>query len=155
MWPCEHLLYVAMSRVRNPEQLSMSSFEPSMVVANKECVEFDRKLPAVHNLPPTDGFPVASWRRCNDTLSQLRCRGASLSNLLRGATLKDGSGTRLAGPMKGTIEHSVLVARRMRKLIKHTERIAKIRENRRKSQSATDAQSDTSSSGASVEEHIL
>ncbi|ESL09140.1 PIF1 helicase-like protein [Trypanosoma rangeli SC58] len=26
MWPCEHLLYVAMSRVRNPEQLTVSSF---------------------------------------------------------------------------------------------------------------------------------
>ncbi|KAH9599807.1 DNA helicase Pif1-like [Trypanosoma melophagium] len=144
MWPCEHLLYVAMSRVCNPEQLSISSFTPNMVVANAECVAFDSQLPTVDSVEPTDNHPVSSWKRCNDTIYHLRRRGASLSHLLRGVTLKDsennsitagrmGGSAQLTGPVKGSIEHSVLVARRMRKLIKQTERVAKMQESRRKS----------------------
>ncbi|EAN91935.1 PIF1 helicase-like protein, putative [Trypanosoma cruzi] len=163
MWPCEHLLYVAMSRVRNPEQLSMSSFQSSMVIANKECVEFDRRLPVVHELSSTEKFPVSSWKRCNDTIYHLRCRGASLSHLLRGAALKEGFGNNggvggeanFTKPMKGTLEHSVIVARRLRKLIKCTERAARVQENRRKSSTAPAADDTNDSDDTTEVEHIL
>ncbi|RNF10623.1 putative DNA repair and recombination protein,mitochondrial precursor [Trypanosoma rangeli] len=160
MWPCEHLLYVAMSRVRNPDQLSMSSFQPSMVIANKGCVEFDRKLPVVQELPPTANFHVSSWKRCNDTIYNLRRRGASLSHLLAGATLNggngtDGEGAKLVTPVKGTLEHSVLVARRMRKLIKCTERAAKLQANRQKSQPVTAAGNTDDIDDTTAVEHVL
>ncbi|ORC88582.1 putative PIF1 helicase-like protein [Trypanosoma theileri] len=156
MWPCEHLLYVAMSRVRNPEQLSISSFTPNMVVANAECVAFDSSLPTVESVGPTDNYPVSSWKRCNDTIYHLRRRGASLSHLLRGATLKeseknsmatgrDSGSVQVAGPLKGSLEHSVLVARRMRKLIKQTERVAKMQESRRRSKTIAIAINDHNS----------
>ncbi|RNF25850.1 putative DNA repair and recombination protein,mitochondrial precursor [Trypanosoma conorhini] len=160
MWPCEHLLYVAMSRVRNPEQLSMSSFQHSMVVANKECVEFDRKLPVVGALPSTANFHVSSWKRCSDTVYHLRRRGASLSHLLTGAALNEGhstdaGGARLVNPVKGTLEHSVLVARRLRKLVKCTERAAKLQANRRKPQPAPAANSTDDADDTTAVEHIL
>uniref|UniRef100_A0AAW3AUC7 ATP-dependent DNA helicase n=1 Tax=Leishmania utingensis TaxID=653362 RepID=A0AAW3AUC7_9TRYP len=93
MWPCEHLLYVAMSRVRNPEQLSMSSFTANMVVANEACVHFDKALRGALQLTVADvaKYPISAWKRCNDTIYHLRRRGASLRRLLEGVTSMSGS----------------------------------------------------------------
>ncbi|KAG5483861.1 hypothetical protein CUR178_06858 [Leishmania enriettii] len=97
MWPCDHLLYVAMSRVRNPEQLSMSSFSASMVVANETCVQFDKALRGALQLTLADiaKYPVSAWKRCNDTIYHLRRRGASLRRLLEGVTSMYSSGSPL------------------------------------------------------------
>ncbi|KAH8609575.1 AAA domain [Trypanosoma vivax] len=147
MWPCEHLLYVAMSRVRNPDQLSMSSFDPKMVIANSDCVAFDRELPTVDNMPPTKNYPRCSWKRCNDTVYQLRRDGGPLNRLFRDGT-KEGSQNivqqlNVGAPMKGSLEHSVIVARRLKKLIKQTERTVKTQEKRRKRQALATAKKDT------------
>ncbi|KPI84399.1 putative Pif1 helicase-like protein [Leptomonas seymouri] len=202
MWPCEHLLYVAMSRVRNPDQLSMSSFSANMVVANEACVSFDKALREALQWTVADlaKFPVSAWKRCNDTIYHLRRRGSSLRRLLEGVTSMHGSrssllvagnssnqihpqqlqygmpgrrglssekddvsvndgmtstadGSRVVvrvGEHSATdaesdinsafnlehlsaIQQSVLVARRMRKLVKHVERVAKINNARRRS----------------------
>ncbi|GET86642.1 pif1 helicase-like protein, putative [Leishmania tarentolae] len=213
MWPCEHLLYVAMSRVRNPEQLSMSSFTASMVVANDACVHFDKALRGALQLTVADlaKYPISAWKRCNDTIYHLRCRGASLRRLLEGVTSMSGSGSPLmvsgrdseqahnsrldrsggsfafhsrsdaeddqgvlstrettstsdgsrvmvrvgrhgsgstgvadevsTEDLAFNIEHlsaiqqSVLVARRMRKLVRHVERVAKLTDARRRTKS--------------------
>ncbi|CCW60437.1 unnamed protein product [Phytomonas sp. EM1] len=187
MWPCEHLLYVAMSRVRNPDQLSISNFRANMVVANPDCVAFDRDLKAAVELTAEElqKYPVSSWKRCNDTIFHLRRRGSSLRRLLQDTMLsgaREGSGvagragggslplppalgrestaeddnplasmaarkagdaslasngrsSRAASPHVdhlASVERSVIVARRMRKLIKCVERAAKLSESRRK-----------------------
>ncbi|CAJ1986858.1 PIF1 helicase-like protein [Leishmania donovani] len=213
MWPCEHLLYVAMSRVRNPEQLSMSSFTASMVVANETCVHFDKALRGALQLTVADiaKYPISAWKRCNDTIYHLRCRGASLRRLLEGVTSMSGSisplmvsgsgspqahgsaldrsggsfasrsrsdgeddhealsahemtstsdgsrvmvrvgrhgsgGTGMVGEVDtddlafnlehlSAIQQSVLVARRMRKLVRHVERVAKLTDARHRTKS--------------------
>ncbi|CAD2222839.1 hypothetical protein AGDE_13804 [Angomonas deanei] len=63
MWPCEHLLYVAMSRVRNPEQLSISHFHRDLVRAASDCVLFDDCLPAVTEVKVKPYFIAATWKR--------------------------------------------------------------------------------------------
>lgn len=80
MWPCDHLLYVAMSRVKNPDQLSMSGFDPSMVRADAIAVDFDDCLPAVSRaiVPPSVGVSV--WKAM-DLQGQ---SGKSMDELLRG-----------------------------------------------------------------------
>ncbi|CCW67682.1 unnamed protein product [Phytomonas sp. Hart1] len=178
MWPCEHLLYVAMSRVRNPDQLSISNFRENMVVANKDCVTFDHDLKAAEDITVEElrGYPVSSWRRCNDTILHLRRRGSSLRRLLQDTMCANGreggmerplpalSGLDLSSASDGdtreeegerkdplragsgraprtssahtdhlvSVERSVIVARRMRKLIRCVERATKLSESRRK-----------------------
>jgi ATP-dependent DNA helicase PIF1 len=63
MWPCEHLLYVAMSRVRNPDQLSVSSFHPRLVRAAADCLLFDDSLPPVWEAKIPPYMLAATWRR--------------------------------------------------------------------------------------------
>ncbi|KAF5223986.1 putative DNA repair and recombination helicase protein PIF2 [Trypanosoma cruzi] len=63
MWPCEHLLYVAMSRVRNPEQLTVSSFHRDLVRCATECLLFDESLPPVGAVRVLPHFFQATWRR--------------------------------------------------------------------------------------------
>nr|CCC53238.1 pif1 helicase-like protein [Trypanosoma vivax Y486] len=63
MWPCEHLLYVAMSRVRNPDQLSMSSFHNDLVRCASECLVFDDALPPVERVRVLPHFLKATWMR--------------------------------------------------------------------------------------------
>ncbi|RHW67108.1 DNA repair and recombination helicase protein PIF1 [Trypanosoma brucei equiperdum] len=159
MWPCEHLLYVAMSRVRNPEQLSMSSFDPKMVLANEACVKFDRELNTVDNLPSLAEYPVSSWKRCNDMVYHLRRQGTSLDRYLQNGAAKEGGSVPvqqlgLSGPVKGSLEHSMVVSRRLRKLIKQTERTIRMHERRQKKMAVEGAkQTDTTkaSSGESLE----
>ena len=62
MWPCNHLLYVAMSRVRNPDQLSLSGFDPSMVVADPASVAFDEALAAREAIEVPSTATVAVWK---------------------------------------------------------------------------------------------
>ncbi|KAG5510091.1 hypothetical protein JKF63_06986 [Porcisia hertigi] len=226
MWPCEHLLYVAMSRVRNPEQLSMSSFSPSMVVANDMCVHFDKSLHGALQWTVADvsKYPVSAWKRCNDTVYHLRRRGASLRCLLEGVTsMNNGasplmssssSSSSLLGPNRrhrrnrssfdshsssdgedsfetlpaaemtntsdgsrvmvrvgkhsngstfaaeedgsgggapfnlehlSSVQQSVLVARRMRKLVQHVERISKLTEGRRRTKNGKHISKDPAS----------
>ncbi|CAJ1018820.1 PIF1-like helicase/AAA domain containing protein, putative [Leishmania shawi] len=66
MWPCEHLLYVAMSRVRNPEQLSVSSFHPSLVRTAADCLLFDDSLPPVTQARIAPYMVAATWRRSRE-----------------------------------------------------------------------------------------
>eukprot|EP00796_Vickermania_ingenoplastis_P004869 gene4869-3490_t len=141
MWPCEHLLYVAMSRVKNPDQLSMSSFEPSMIVANKDCVGFDVKLKDAKYLTQDvlKQYPVSSWKRCTDTIYHLRRQGSSLRSLLKEAGMMGKSAENQASESSSSnheeaspehllaVENSVIVARRMRKLVQHVERVSKLR----------------------------
>nr|CCC95314.1 unnamed protein product [Trypanosoma congolense IL3000] len=61
MWPCDHLLYVAMSRVRNPEQLAVSSFRNDLVRCASECLLFDESLPPVKKVEILPSFFKASW----------------------------------------------------------------------------------------------
>ena len=221
MWPCEHLLYVAMSRVRNPEQLSMSSFSANMVVANDACVHFDKTLRGALQWTVGDvaKFPVSAWKRCNDTIYHLRRRGSSLRRLLEDVTsmhgnaaslMLGGSGNRssvshmqqqhvgmqrrrglsseaasdnVAGAMHGNrvvlhvgehgaaamtgsrdvgvdaafnlehlgaIQQSVLVARRMRKLVKHVERVEKLNDARRRSKAAAKSKADAAAAAAAA-----
>ncbi|RNF25851.1 putative DNA repair and recombination protein,mitochondrial precursor [Trypanosoma conorhini] len=63
MWPCEHLLYVAMSRVRNPEQLTVSSFHRDLVLCATECLLFDESLPPIEGVRVLPHFFQATWRR--------------------------------------------------------------------------------------------
>ncbi|RNF10624.1 putative DNA repair and recombination protein,mitochondrial precursor [Trypanosoma rangeli] len=63
MWPCEHLLYVAMSRVRNPDQLTVSSFHRDLVRCATECLLFDESLPCVEGVRVLPHFFQATWRR--------------------------------------------------------------------------------------------
>ncbi|CCW60438.1 unnamed protein product [Phytomonas sp. EM1] len=63
MWPCEHLLYVAMSRVRNPDQLSISNFEEHLVCAGAACLVFDDSLPSVEQVKVLPHFIQATWFR--------------------------------------------------------------------------------------------
>jgi hypothetical protein len=50
MWPCNHIVYVAMSRVQASTQLSVSGFKKDFVVANSKAVEFDRALTPANEL---------------------------------------------------------------------------------------------------------
>jgi ATP-dependent DNA helicase PIF1 len=218
MWPCEHLLYVAMSRVRNPDQLSMSSFSANMVVANESCVYFDKTLRGALQWTVADvaKFPVSAWKRCNDTIYHLRRRGSSLRRLLEGVTLMQGGthGSRAGGASLmlsgqgsrmlqqqqqhqqqfsdvpgrrglssersdvtntadgsrvtvrvgedgdstdafnlehlGTIQQSVLVARRMRKLVKHVERVAKLNDARQRSKAAAKSKAAAAAAAATA-----
>ncbi|KPA76936.1 putative mitochondrial Pif1 helicase-like protein [Leptomonas pyrrhocoris] len=222
MWPCEHLLYVAMSRVRNPDQLSMSSFSASMVIANDSCVLFDKALRGALQWTVADvaKFPVSAWKRCNDTIYHLRRRGSSLRRLLEGVTSMNGNassfmlgghssnnsrghqqqllqsgmpgrrglssendtgsvhggmtstadGSRVVVRVGehgatdaqnetngvfslehiGAIQQSVLVARRMRKLVKHVERVAKINDARRRSKAAEKSKADAAAAAAAA-----
>ncbi|CUF92173.1 DNA repair and recombination helicase protein PIF1, putative [Bodo saltans] len=79
MWPCDHLLYVAMSRVKNPDQLSVSGFDPSMVKADEMAVNFDDSLPGVHlpMIPPTSR--VSMWK----ALEAKSTSNKSMEELLR------------------------------------------------------------------------
>ncbi|KAH9599672.1 DNA helicase Pif1-like [Trypanosoma melophagium] len=63
MWPCEHLLYVAMSRVCNPEQLTVSSFQNDLVRCATDCLLFDDSLPTVEKVKVLPHFFQATWRR--------------------------------------------------------------------------------------------
>ncbi|CCW67681.1 unnamed protein product [Phytomonas sp. Hart1] len=63
MWPCEHLLYVAMSRVRNPNQLSISNFDDRLVCAAADCLVFDDSLPSVRGVRLLPHFFQATWYR--------------------------------------------------------------------------------------------
>jgi len=62
MWPCNHLLYVAFSRVKNLDQLSVSAFSPEMLVADVKATEFDSALKSVQepHMPPE--ATVAFWK---------------------------------------------------------------------------------------------
>jgi len=63
MWPCNHLLYVAMSRVKNPDQLSMSGFNPTMIVADDKSVAFDEALmSADQTITVPSTATVAVWK---------------------------------------------------------------------------------------------
>lgn len=86
MWNCPHLLYVAMSRVKNPDQLSMSGFKREMIVADSKCVEFESKLPSVHEARRPPAAHVSMWHRAEV--------GRKLMvEVLRGATKKHRCGT--------------------------------------------------------------
>lgn len=63
MWPCDHLLYVAMSRVKNPDQLSVSGYSSELVKVAAECLLFDNSVPSVdeHAIPPL-ALP-ATWKQ--------------------------------------------------------------------------------------------
>ncbi|KAG5510090.1 hypothetical protein JKF63_06985 [Porcisia hertigi] len=74
MWPCEHLLYVAMSRVRNPEQLSVSSFHPRLVRAAAHCLLFDDSLPPVTEAKIPPYMVTATWRRSEDRRKRTQLR---------------------------------------------------------------------------------
>jgi ATP-dependent DNA helicase PIF1 len=86
MWPCDHLLYVAMSRVKNPDQLSVSGFDPSMVKADEMAVNFDDSLPGVHQpLVPTSS-KVSMWK----ALEAKTTSNKSMEELLRTFGFSDG-----------------------------------------------------------------
>ncbi|KPI84400.1 putative DNA repair and recombination helicase protein PIF2 [Leptomonas seymouri] len=63
MWPCEHLLYVALSRVRDPDQLSVSAFHSSLVRAAADCLLFDDSLPSVWEAKIAPYMLAATWKR--------------------------------------------------------------------------------------------
>ena len=63
MWSCAHLLYVAMSRVKNPEQLSLSAFKDDMITADAHCVEFEEGLPSVHAPRNPIAAHISQWKR--------------------------------------------------------------------------------------------
>ena len=75
-WPCDHLLYVAFSRVRNAEQLTISGFRPGYLRVNAPAALFDQSLPAPAEaelyIPPT-AFP-ALWKRFPDLRNARRAR---------------------------------------------------------------------------------
>jgi ATP-dependent DNA helicase PIF1 len=69
MWQCNHLLYVAMSRVKNPSQLTLSAFDERLVKVAEECLVFDESLPCVEDARVLPSFIAAAWRRVRqDTL---------------------------------------------------------------------------------------
>ncbi|CUF92138.1 DNA repair and recombination helicase protein PIF1, putative [Bodo saltans] len=62
MWPCDHLLYVAMSRVKNPDQLSVSGYSEELVKVATECLIFDDSLPKADDAAiPAISMP-ATWK---------------------------------------------------------------------------------------------
>eukprot|EP00796_Vickermania_ingenoplastis_P004870 gene4870-3491_t len=79
MWPCEHLLYVAMSRVKNPDQLSISNFHVDLVRVAADCLLFDHSVPTVAEAKVLPGFLPATWvtdpgRRRRDILRRRQRR---------------------------------------------------------------------------------
>ena len=61
MWPCDHLLYVALSRVRSPEQLAVSGFQPRLVQADQRAVKFDDTLKPALDVHPEEKHKAAMW----------------------------------------------------------------------------------------------
>lgn len=47
---CAHLVYVALSRVRQAEQLEVRGYTEGMVTVEADALEFDKTLPAVENV---------------------------------------------------------------------------------------------------------
>lgn len=88
MWPCDHLLYVAMSRVKNPDQLSMSGFDPAMIVADERAVVFDKELMSQNEITIPATATTAVWKGFDtynvtqDFYKQLGGTGATSSPLL-------------------------------------------------------------------------
>lgn len=62
MWPCPHLLYVAFSRVKNLDQLSISGFKPEMIVADPKAVELDSGLPSVFDAIVPPASTLSLWK---------------------------------------------------------------------------------------------
>lgn len=60
-WPCDHLVYVAMSRVRRLDQLYLSNLNEDQVRANRSAHEFS------HQLIPAQRFQRASEGRLRST----------------------------------------------------------------------------------------
>ena len=58
MWPCEHLVYVAASRVKSRSHLNFKSFKSDHVIANEKAIEFSKGLP-----PPSEVFPNSTARK--------------------------------------------------------------------------------------------
>eukprot|EP00760_Papus_ankaliazontas_P008947 PhM_4_TR13949/c1_g1_i1/m.88099/K15255/PIF1; ATP-dependent DNA helicase PIF1 len=54
MWKCNHAVYVALSRVRTPEQLVVKGMHPDIVCVEAAAVEFDATLPAADSVRPED-----------------------------------------------------------------------------------------------------
>jgi ATP-dependent DNA helicase PIF1 len=46
LWKCNHIVYVALSRVRTPDQLVLSGFKPDLVHVNVSAIHFDAGIPA-------------------------------------------------------------------------------------------------------------
>lgn len=64
MWQCEHLVYVAASRVRKFSQLRLENFTPACVHVNQEALQFCRSLSAPREATEaakSKERPVASW----------------------------------------------------------------------------------------------
>ena len=61
MWACPHLMYVAMSRVRNPAQLTIAGFDEEHVKADPEAVSFDEALKVPKETKITAETVRGSW----------------------------------------------------------------------------------------------
>ena len=88
MWECNHLLYVAMSRVKNPNQLSLSSFDERLVKVAEECLVFDDSLPSIDRAKILPTFISAQWRRAKsiDDISQQADLTPAEQEALQGCT---------------------------------------------------------------------
>jgi len=91
LWQCKHAIYVAMSRVRSPQQLSVSDFREDLVTVDNGAVLFDRKVQPIGGLRVDEReLPIALWQkpppdvRASASANEAGFRGAS-SALPRGA----------------------------------------------------------------------
>ena len=69
-WRCPHLVYVALSRVRNPEQIIVKGLSSKVVHVDKLSQKFEKKLPLwhrhnIHQLPRSalSSFPEQEMER--------------------------------------------------------------------------------------------
>jgi ATP-dependent DNA helicase PIF1 len=82
LWRCNHIVYVALSRVRRPEQVLLSGFRASLVAVNPDAVGFDVSA------PEAKGFGGAE-----DAGGCPRCRRRAAPRSVR-----DAWGAQAAGP---------------------------------------------------------
>eukprot|EP00658_Telonema_sp_P-2_P069376 TRINITY_DN5856_c0_g1_i4.p1 TRINITY_DN5856_c0_g1~~TRINITY_DN5856_c0_g1_i4.p1 ORF type:complete len:438 (+),score=26.91 TRINITY_DN5856_c0_g1_i4:93-1406(+) len=63
LWGCLHYIYVAFSRVRNINQLSVVGFTERMLTVDDDCLLFDESLPTPDQvfIPPES--TVSTWKR--------------------------------------------------------------------------------------------
>jgi ATP-dependent DNA helicase PIF1 len=98
LWDCDHLVYVAMSRVKSPKQLEISGWTDEKVRANNAAVEFDAGIEPVLNVQPrTESMCRAMWWRMKysnytEGVVSLAGSGPALS-VLEDGTLRSGAGT--------------------------------------------------------------
>lgn len=85
MWKCPHIVYVAMSRVKRPEQLSISGWKDELVIANQDAVKFDA------NVPPVTEVNERLLKKKNFHLTEISsesfCNNSVLGNLTRAETM--------------------------------------------------------------------